>query len=76
LCEVLYDLTPGMLDGKESTIKANDVIKEKLSMFEKIVADTKGTYCYGEAISMADVFLVPFVENAIKLNIDVEGLCP
>jgi glutathione S-transferase len=45
-------------------------------MFEKIVGDTKGTYCNGESISMADVFLVPFVANTIKLNIDVEGLCP
>jgi glutathione S-transferase len=73
---VLYSLIPGVLDGKESSINANDLIKQKLSMFEKIVGDTKGTYCNGESISMADVFLVPFVANAIKLNIDVEGLCP
>ena len=40
------------------------------------MSDTKGTFSHGDQISMADVFLMPFVANAIKLNIDIEGLYP
>jgi glutathione S-transferase len=37
---------------------------------------TKGTFSHGDQISMADVFLAPFLANAIKHDIDVEGLFP
>ena len=40
------------------------------------MGDTKGTFCFGDQISMADVFLLPFVANAIKHNIDVEQQFP
>lgn len=39
--------------------------------FEAALAKTAGKFCFGDAITMADVFLVPQVYNAIRFKLDM-----
>ena len=42
--------------------------------FEKAVTLTCGQYCYGDALTMADVCLVPQIFNGQRFNCDFSGL--
>ena len=39
--------------------------------FEKVVADTKGKFCVGDEITLADVFLAPQLLNAERFGVDM-----
>ena len=47
-----------------------------LEVFEKLVESTKGKYCVGDEVSLADVFLIPQLYNAKRFGMDVETLYP
>jgi maleylacetoacetate isomerase len=50
---------------------ANHWITSGFEALEKQLAITAGTYCVGDQISLADVFLVPQVYNARRFNVDL-----
>lgn len=39
---------------------------------EKILAETSGTHCIGDTVTLADVYLVPQVYNANRFNVDMK----
>ena len=39
-------------------------------------SNSEGCYCVGGALSLADIFLVPQVRNAIGAHLDVQHICP
>lgn len=46
-------------------------IAEGLGVVEKVLGETAGTYCVGEQVTVADVFLVPQVANARRFGVDL-----
>ena len=40
------------------------------------MAKTKGKYCFGDEVTLADVFLIPQLYNAKRFGIDVEKSFP
>lgn len=46
-------------------------IEDGLSKFEKLVSQYAGTFCFGGALTLADLCLVPQMYNARRFNIDV-----
>lgn len=47
-------------------------IKTKFEGLEKLLSETSGKCCVGDAITMADICLVPQVLNAIRFGIDLK----
>ena len=45
---------------------AHDVIESGLTAVEKMVAETAGTYCVGDHVSIADLCLIPQVNSLIS----------
>jgi maleylpyruvate isomerase len=48
-------------------------IKKGLQAFESVVEDCGGRYCVGDEITLADVFLVPQLYNAMRFGVDIEA---
>eukprot|EP00996_Jenningsia_fusiforme_P003832 NODE_4633_length_782_cov_23.129604_g4290_i0.p1 GENE.NODE_4633_length_782_cov_23.129604_g4290_i0~~NODE_4633_length_782_cov_23.129604_g4290_i0.p1 ORF type:complete len:210 (+),score=36.48 NODE_4633_length_782_cov_23.129604_g4290_i0:55-684(+) len=48
-----------------------EVINNGLIALEARLAQTAGTYCFGDSITMADVVLVPQVFNAKRFDVDL-----
>lgn len=48
---------------------ARQVIEEGFDACETLIADQAGPYCFGEAVSLADVFLVPQLANARRFGV-------
>jgi maleylacetoacetate isomerase len=46
-------------------------IHQGLATFEKMLEKHAGVYCYGDSVTMADLFLVPQVINALRFNVDM-----
>ena len=46
-------------------------IRRGLSAFEDIVKDTRGQYCTGDQVSLADVFLYPQAISCARFDIDL-----
>ena len=38
---------------------------------EKVISESAGTYSVGDKVSMADLFLVPQVYNAVRFQVDM-----
>ena len=53
-----------------------DTINKGLGVFEKFVSQTKGKYCFGDELTLADVFLIPQLYNAKRFGINVETSFP
>ena len=47
-------------------------ITEGFIALEKVLEKESGKYCFGDSITMADIFLVPQVYNAIRFSVDLE----
>jgi maleylacetoacetate isomerase len=47
-------------------------VAEGFTALERRLADTAGTYCHGDAVTMADVCLVPQVTNARRYQCDLQ----
>jgi maleylacetoacetate isomerase len=50
---------------------AKEYITKGLTALEKLVEETKGKYCVGDEVTLADAFLVPQLYNARRFNVDV-----
>ncbi|KAJ3127177.1 hypothetical protein HK098_006629 [Nowakowskiella sp. JEL0407] len=46
-------------------------IVEGFQVLEKLLPETSGKYCIGDIVTVADVFLVPQVYNALRCKIDM-----
>ena len=55
---------------------AQDSIIEGFTIFEILVSNSRGTFCVGNEITLADVFLVPQVYNAIRFEVYIEKQFP
>ena len=49
----------------------NHWITRGLDIFEKAVETSKGKYCVGDSVTLADVFLVTQLYNAARFNVDM-----
>ncbi len=59
-------------EGMESWAKS--IMGDGLAAFEKLVEPCVGPYCHHDALSLADVVLVPAVENATRYGVDLAQL--
>lgn len=50
---------------------AHDVIHSGLAAVEKLVAETAGTYCFGNQVTIADLCLIPQIYNATRFKVDM-----
>jgi len=51
---------------------AHDVIESGLAAVEKLVAETAGTYCFGNQVTVADLCLIPQIYNATRFKVDMK----
>jgi maleylacetoacetate isomerase len=51
---------------------AVETIKKGLTAFEAQVKETKGKYCVGDTVSMADICLVPQIYNANRFGMPLD----
>jgi maleylacetoacetate isomerase len=54
---------------------AKEIMTAGLVAFERLIESGAGRYCYGDKITLADVVLVPAVENATRYGFELES-CP
>lgn len=47
-----------------------------LHAFEKAIATTAGNFCFGDTLSMADIFLAPQLYVARRWQVEFEQSCP
>ena len=58
--------------GEGKAAWAGDWIARGFESLEKRVAQTAGTYCFGDTITAADLFLIPQVYNANRFSLDMD----
>ena len=51
---------------------AVEVNKKGLATFEAFITETKGKYCVGDQITMADCFLIPQLFNADRYGLSLD----
>ena len=51
-------------------------ISRGLEAFSKVADQVAGTFCFGDSVTAADIFLIPQVYNARRFNVDMEGAFP
>jgi len=51
---------------------ANFWITKGLEGLEELVKDSRGNYCVGDSVTLADVYLIPQLYNARRFNVQVE----
>ena len=56
---------------EEVTEWAQWVNREGLAACEKLIAGTKGPFCFGDKPTLADIFLVPQTANARRFGVDL-----
>ncbi|KAI8097776.1 glutathione S-transferase [Halteromyces radiatus] len=59
-------------DVEKRTEWANYWINKGFTGLETMLEQTAGTYCLGDHITMADMFLVPMVQNAHRWKVDMK----
>lgn len=62
-------------DASQSAVDAwyHKWILEGFAAFEALISKTAGTYCYGNAPTLADIYLVPQVWNARRFKVPLEA---
>lgn len=55
---------------------AKDTNMKGLACFEEFVTKTRGKYCFGDEVTLADAFLIPQLYNAVRFNIDLAANFP
>jgi maleylacetoacetate isomerase len=53
---------------------AKELMHEGLAAYEKLASSTSGRFSYGDAITIADVCLVPAVWGALRFGVKLDGL--
>jgi maleylacetoacetate isomerase len=59
-------------DDKQKVEWAKYWIEAGLKVVEQMLSNSAGKYCVGDAVSLADVFLVPQVYNAVRFGVPTE----
>jgi maleylacetoacetate isomerase len=57
--------------GQNKMEWGKEYIAKGLSAVDVLVNETKGKYCVGDEVSLADAFLVPQLYNARRFNVDL-----
>ena len=52
---------------------AKEWITKGLEIVEKILSSSRGKYCYGDEITLADAFLIPQLYNARRFGVEFEN---
>lgn len=65
---VLANVSP---KPEEKSAYARNVINEGFQRLEKALGQCAGTYAVGDDVTMADLFVVPQVYNAIRFEVDM-----
>lgn len=62
-------------DASQSAVDAwyHKWILEGFAAFEALISKTAGAYCYGDAPTLADIYLVPQVWNARRFKVPLEA---
>lgn len=66
--KVLKMLKKSGMDQAAVDAWAVEVIEDGLAAFADLIADREGDYCFGDAITLADVLLVPQLGNARRFG--------
>ncbi|MCI4591715.1 maleylacetoacetate isomerase [Sphingobium sp. BYY-5] len=59
------------LDKEQVTGWAVQAIDEGLDAFDRLIADEDGPYCFGNQVTLADIFLVAQLVNARRFCVDL-----
>ena len=59
------------VSGGDPVRYASDIITRGLSAYEKIARESAGAYSVGDEVSLADVCLIPMLEGAGRVGVDV-----
>lgn len=70
--KVLANLRALGLDEAQVNAWAAKVIVDGLDACDTLIADTAGSYCFGDSVSLADLFLVPQLVNARRFGVDLQ----
>ena len=62
--------------GGDKVAWGKSIIEKGLGVFELFLAKTKGKYCFGDELTLADAFLIPQLYNAGRFGVEVEKLFP
>ena len=71
--KVLFALADHGLDEDAVNGWAAKVITEGLGACEKLIADQKGPYCFGDTVGLADICLIPQIGNAKRFGVDLSA---
>ncbi len=69
--KVLANLRALGLDEAQVNGWAAKVIEDGLDACNALIADTAGTYCFGDSVTLADLLLVPQLVNARRFGVDL-----
>jgi maleylpyruvate isomerase len=69
--KVLANLRALGLDDAQVNGWAAKVIEDGLDACNALIADAAGTYCFGDTVTLADLFLVPQLVNARRFGVDL-----
>jgi maleylpyruvate isomerase len=70
--KVLANLRALGLDEAQVNGWAARVIEDGLDACNALIADVAGTYCFGNSVTLADLFLVPQLVNARRFGVDLQ----
>lgn len=70
--KVLANLRALGLDEAQIYGWAAKVIEDGLDACDALIADQAGTYCFGDSVTLADLFLVPQLVNARRFGVDLQ----
>lgn len=57
--------------GEQVNAWARQIIEEGLDAFSDLIAGEEGPYCFGDQVTLADIFLVPQLANARRFEVDL-----
>jgi maleylpyruvate isomerase len=69
--KVLRRLRSNGVDEDGVNTWAAQVITEGFDACEKLIAHEQGPFCFGSAVSLADIFLIPQMANARRFKVDL-----
>ena len=58
------------INDSQKKIWMSDVVTQGLNSFEKFISNKSGTYCFGDTITAADLFLIPQIFSSVRFGVD------
>jgi maleylpyruvate isomerase len=69
--KVLQSVAKLANDGAAGDLWARNVCDEGLDAFADMVAPVRGSHCFGDKITLADIALIPQMANARRFGVDI-----